>query len=521
MDFLRSIILKNLSLVTYLVLIFFFLYSIYILRYYVDGHHVGLMYSNSIDLIHGKLPYKEIFIQYGILTTLIHALILIIFDQKIFFLSLVNSFLYFFTVFLICKTIENITNKKLAFLGLILILFNHPIPWLPWSNYLAYFFISISLFILTKKKPNFFLKGFFLSLAVLCRQDFFISVIFTFSFYLLFFLLYKKKNQIKFSNVFFGFFIPLILFYLYLNYLGILNEWLMYFELPNYYLDIYKTSIFKLIFNYIIFFISDSFFKFIIYPQYFLISVILIVNSVILFLKIIDKIEIDLKILFISILSIFLSITSLQIELFRSYTSVIIGIIPLISLIHNIKNINYRKNCILIVLLPAFFSIVFYPMGNNELFKKIDFKAKTADIIDKNYQYYKWPDKIVNSINTLSDISKKCPVDYLSNLTFNSLYSTIGNYKRIRLLPFEKNSIKDSNFHLYIDSIKNGDTDFVDLINRQIENKNIIILIKDNNNLYKHNNIIFTNNYKVLEINESNIIGKPNVLRIYLPDICV
>ena len=43
------------------------------------------MYSNSIDLINGKLPYKEIFIQYGILTTLIHALILIIFDQKFFF----------------------------------------------------------------------------------------------------------------------------------------------------------------------------------------------------------------------------------------------------------------------------------------------------------------------------------------------------------------------------------------------------------------------------------------------------
>ena len=151
MNFLKSIILKNLSLLTYFILIFFFLYSILILRYSVDGHHIGLMYSNSIDLINGKLPYKEIFIQYGFLTTLIHALILIIFDQKIFFLSLVNSFFYFFTIFFICKTIENLTSKKIAFLGLILILFNHPIPWLPWSNYLAFLFISISLFIFTKK----------------------------------------------------------------------------------------------------------------------------------------------------------------------------------------------------------------------------------------------------------------------------------------------------------------------------------------------------------------------------------
>ena len=521
MNFLRSIILKNLSFVIYTILIFFFLYSIVILRYYVDGHHIGLMYSNSIDLINGKLPYKEIFIQYGILTTLIHAFILIIFDQKIFFLSFVNSFFYFFTVFLICKTIENITNKKLAFLGLILILFNHPIPWLPWSNYLSFLFISISLFILTKKRPNFFVIGFFLSLAVLCRQDFFISIFLTISFCLLFYLFNKKKGEIKFLNIIYGFLIPLISFFLYLNYLGVSNEWMMYFELSNYYLEIYKTNIFKLTFDYIIFFAKDSFFNFIIYPQYFLISIILIFNSILVFLKIIGKIKIDLKILFISLLSIFLSVVSLQVELFRSYTSVIIGIMPLLYYIQKIKDINYRKNCILVILLPAFFSILFYPMGNNELFKKINFEAKSEEIIDQNFKYHKWPNEVVYSINTLSVISKKCHVDYLSNLTFNSIYSTIGRYDRIRLLPYEKNLLKDSNFHLYIDSIKNGDSDFIDLINRQIENKNIIILIKDNNNLYKHNNIVFTDNYKVLEINESMIKGKPSLLRIYLPDTCI
>ena len=160
-------------------------------------------------------------------------------------------------------------------------------------------------------------------------------------------------------------------------------------------------------------------------------------------------------------------------------------------------------------------------MGNNELFKKINFDAKIGEIIDRNFKYYKWPNEVVDSINTLSFVSKKCHVDYLSNLTFNSIYSTIGKYDRIRLLPFEKNLIRNSNFHLYIDSIKNGDSDFVDLINRQIKNKNIIILIKDNNNNYNHNNIIFTNNYKVLEINEGRTKGKPSVLRIYLPDTCI
>ena len=134
---------------------------------------------------------------------------------------------------------------------------------------------------------------------------------------------------------------------------------MMYFELSNYYLDIYRTNIFELIFDYIIFFTKDDFFNFIIYPQYFLISIILIFNSIIVFLKIIGKIKIDLKILFISLLSVFLSVVSLQVELFRSYTSVIIGIIPLIYYIQKIKDVNYKKNFTLVILLPAIFSIFF------------------------------------------------------------------------------------------------------------------------------------------------------------------
>ena len=99
MNFLRSIILKNLSLLTYIILIFFFLYSIFILRYFVDGHHIGLMYSNSIDLINGKLPYKEIFIQYGILTTINSCFNFNYFWPKNFFSFLVNSFFIFLLFF--------------------------------------------------------------------------------------------------------------------------------------------------------------------------------------------------------------------------------------------------------------------------------------------------------------------------------------------------------------------------------------------------------------------------------------
>ena len=71
MNFLRISFLKNLSLLNYLLIFSFFIYSIYIIRYQYDGHHIGLVYSNALDFINGRLPYKEIFIQYGFLTTLI------------------------------------------------------------------------------------------------------------------------------------------------------------------------------------------------------------------------------------------------------------------------------------------------------------------------------------------------------------------------------------------------------------------------------------------------------------------
>ena len=122
MNSFRSIFFKNLSLINLLTVLIFFIYSIIIIRYQYDGHHIGLIYSNSIDLLNGKLPYKEIFIQYGILTTIINSIILSIFDTKIFFISFFNSIFYFLGVLFISKTVNNFTNLKLSFLATVIIL---------------------------------------------------------------------------------------------------------------------------------------------------------------------------------------------------------------------------------------------------------------------------------------------------------------------------------------------------------------------------------------------------------------
>ena len=143
MNSLRLIFFKNLSLLNLFTILIFFIFSVIVIRYQYDGHHIGLIYSNSIDLLNGKLPYKEIFIQYGILTTIINSVILSIFEGKIYFISIFNTVFYFFGILFISKTVNNFTNLKFSFLSTVIILFNHPVPWLPWPNYIAFFFTSI------------------------------------------------------------------------------------------------------------------------------------------------------------------------------------------------------------------------------------------------------------------------------------------------------------------------------------------------------------------------------------------
>ena len=121
----------------------------------------------------------------------------------------------------------------------------------------------------------------------------------------------------------------------------------------------------------------------------------------------------------------------------------------------------------------------------------------------------------------INEISKKCDVDYLDNLTFDTIYSTIVGFDRIRMLPFEKNTMKDSDLHFYFESIKNSEITFYDKINKEIMKENIILLIDENNNVFRGNRILFANNYDRLKIDQSNIFGKPNMLNIYFPKKCL
>ena len=131
---------KQYNLLNYFLLIIFFFYSVNFYRYVYDPHHFGLMLSNAVDILENKKPYSEIFIQYGIVTTFLHALIIKFIGQEVFYLNIFTILFYSLTILTIGKTTKILTNNYYSFLVVLVLILNHPIVWLPWSNYIAYFF---------------------------------------------------------------------------------------------------------------------------------------------------------------------------------------------------------------------------------------------------------------------------------------------------------------------------------------------------------------------------------------------
>jgi hypothetical protein len=101
------------------------------------------------------------------------------------------------------------------------------------------------------------------------------------------------------------------------------------------------------------------------------------------------------------------------------------------------------------------------------------------------------------------------------------MYSTVGNFERIRVFPyaqFKKFTYKQNDL---IENIKNPNLSFINLINNEIKRSNIILLITGNNNYYKKDKIYLGSNYNMIEIDENNVKGKPQILRIYFPNKCI
>ena len=477
-----------------------FLYAINLYQYIYDGHHHGYMITNAIDLINGRLPYKEIFIQYGIFTTLIHVFALKIFSQNLIAINIVTCLLYALTILLISLIVIKKTNIIYGLLSLLIIFFNHPIPWLPWSNYYAFFFIILGFFLLLNlKESNIFFSGIFFSLACLSRETYF-SVISVIIFLITIYLIYHKKNKLIFSLIL-GFVIPYSIFFFYLFYNNIFYDWISYLQLPKLYLSKYNIKIYQAILNGSFYIFFKTWIEILYKPQNIIISLIVVINSLYFFNQFfLKKKKLDFYLLLISIATLTLTVIAISDEIFRLYTSLIIGIIPALNFIFNIKN---KENKIIILFLLIFislYSLYFFPKGNRSQFEKLN----KVNLIENNnllyFKYQKWSENdwdVLNQIDNITKtVKKKCKIEYGLNYTFDGFYYLILDLKMLQLEPAVTED-ETNIFNFFETRFKNNILSNIEKNNlilitnghfkERYDNANYktIALYKDKNNIYR------------------------------------
>ena len=537
---LREILKKNKYIIgCILILVVGITHSINTYLYVYDGHHHGFMLSNALDLINGKLPYKEISIQYGILTTVFHSIIFKFFGSNILSINIFTIAIYYLSAIFISLVVKKHTNSQFAFLSILILIFNHPVPWLPWANYLAFFFLVLGIFYIQKDTLKFtYISGFLFGLSCLARENFFIFFsISILIFYLITFFLrnFKKLYLKKISVLSAGFLTPILLFLIYLYTNNLIGTWSNYLVLPFIYAeDIHGISIYDLIQNFILFFITESFFDFITNPQYFLISIILISNTIFIIWEIfVSKKNKQINLLIISILCIFSSIVSINFELFRLYTSVVVGLISLLILIYKLKDQQMKNFSIISLILVSIFCIIFYPYGNNASFKnleKINYE-KVSDI--KYFKYQRWEKHKYESLKLIdyyqNKIKNNCNIEYIGNFNFDAFYLTLSGLKNIYIVPMiRSDSFKQDSDHNHL-AIHNhwmrtiyDSKSFFKIVTNELANKNIIILLEQTNYYIEGKKLDFLSyGYIKKDIVLNKDGEKPKTLKLYYPKVCL
>lgn len=213
----------------------------------LDPHHWGLMLSNAKDLSEGALPYKNIFIQYGLFTTLIQALAFGI-GGNMLSIILVTSLFYAAGLIIVYRIgLHIFKNQVLAIYTLTLIFLFHPLAIYPWSNYIAFPFLMLSVYFLihaedfSSKRTSYdlYLCGVFFGFAILSREGLLYAVvIFILSAFVIDCYPFKdvKKSFFRYLKIILGIAAPISIFFLYLLSNDLLDYWVAFsIKLPALY----------------------------------------------------------------------------------------------------------------------------------------------------------------------------------------------------------------------------------------------------------------------------------------------
>ena len=505
-------------------------------QYTYDPYHWGFVFSTALDILEGKTPFKEIFLQYGITMPLIHAMTLIIFKKNILSLMLITCLFYSSAIYIIGIVTEKLTlNKFYSFFATFIIFIIYPWPTQPWHNCITFFFTTLFILMFLKEKKIYtIIAGLALATAYLTNTAIWNFIIFFFI--IIFsgvFFIYENKIKENFKKksliLLYSFIIILLLFLIYLISNNLLNIWVVYQKLPFIYNEaIDQVSLYNRVISYLHFLTIYPIKNFINEPQFILFSIFFFANVffIIKYCILVYKkkyLEININFFIINILIFSLNFQAQLLNLDILATTISLGIIPLMVFISKLKSVDSRIVINFIIIFISIYSLVFsFDLSNSKhsgqrYVHLKDINKNNISYNQKQIKYFKnqkWSKNNWETINTFLKIQKKvkknCNIDYGANLTSNSLIYALLEYKKIQIIPFffkETNKVINKHF----------EPNLIKKIQEQIHNSNILIVIFENND-----KLLNLENYAAPE---EILIKKKNktlieVMYVYYPTKC-
>ena len=211
--------------------IFIFIMTLIVAGYFstigVDPHHDGILLKPALDMVSGKILFKETFTQYGALTTIIQAIALKVFGSYLITIRLLTAFFYALISLLLYFIFQRFLPKLILFISLLIWLLMAPYNiWvlLPWSSIYALFFQLLTTYLLLiffeKKEPKYFiLASISTALIFWCRQPVGIFTFLAINVYFTYVFFNKQiKKQIFKKYLFEFFFINILVHFVFIIY---------------------------------------------------------------------------------------------------------------------------------------------------------------------------------------------------------------------------------------------------------------------------------------------------------------
>ena len=439
---------RSFLVATPLLVVFF---SLFQGAYDIDPHHWGLMLSNAKDLFEGHAPYKEIFIQYGILTTILQAAAFGI-GKNMLSIIVITSVCYAIGILLVYAiALRVLKNKTIALYILVTLVLFHPLAMYPWSNYVAFPFLMAGIyFSITLSSDGVIdfrsavLSGLFLSMAVLCREGLAPAVVLYAFFSFVLDWLRSGHRNITFVNyglLLLGLMLPIGIFFVYLNSHGLVDYWFnLAITLPGIYaqesFSSFKTFIFHAVFKEIYRGYRHADIRWV------LVSLMIAAN-----LYILIAFSIKRKLFFattaivkIALASLLLLSSALHLaEIFRIATASSVGLIGLYAYL---ESKSWAKSFFIFIALWLGLTATYGNRGN--YFFPTWETASRSRLVEspKIFSGQLWTPEVANYYKSLDitfqDLQKlPCNIQYQKNNTRDSLLKVISPFEQLQLAPFQ------------------------------------------------------------------------------------